>query len=192
MHVCMYACMYVCMHACMHVCMYVCVCVCIQALCWGSSATGSILSAYASGSLVQQFGPSWVFALTAAFPLITAGVGTFIKEVPVVQASAPGEGAGTRGQGDAGGEEGGAGQGSLDGFANAKQQLSLLWTAFTAKSILLPVAFLVLWQVCICSNAAMPQHTHTHTHTHTFISINMYRFSTLAGHAHVGLGPLLL
>lgn len=55
----------------------------LQSLCWSSSSVGALLSAYFSGSFVENFGPSWVFGVTSIFPLITAGVSFLIKEEPV-------------------------------------------------------------------------------------------------------------
>jgi len=111
----------------------------LQSLCWSSSSVGSILSAYASGSLVQQFGPSWVFGLTTLFPLITAGVGTLIKEEPTN--SRTGTGPTSEGEGSP--------------IGTVKEQLALLWNSFTQKRILLPVIFLVLWRATPTSGSAL-------------------------------------
>lgn len=42
----------------------------LQSLCWGGSAVGSILSAAASGPLLEHLGPRPIFVATAAFPLL--------------------------------------------------------------------------------------------------------------------------
>ncbi|EKX47779.1 hypothetical protein GUITHDRAFT_106333 [Guillardia theta CCMP2712] len=109
----------------------------LQSLCWSSSALGSLLSAYASGQLVQSFGPAWVFSLTALFPLITSGVAGLIDEKPAEEEEVidvtP--------------------QSSF--FSHLKSQGSLLWGAFSKRSILLPVTFLVLWQSTPTSGSAL-------------------------------------
>jgi dipeptide/tripeptide permease len=51
-----------------------------QSLSWGVSAIGGILSAYFSGSLIQDYGVPFVFGLTALFPLTTLGAALLIQE----------------------------------------------------------------------------------------------------------------
>lgn len=52
----------------------------LQSLCWASSAIGGILSAYFSGSLVQDYGPRAVFGVTAIFPLVVSASSLLINE----------------------------------------------------------------------------------------------------------------
>jgi len=137
----------------------------LQSLCWSSASIGSILSAYASGTLVQDFGPSWVFALTAGFPLITAGVGTFIKETPVQKVATPratdvataSDGSAVAALTDAAGVAVDAQRMQVEPVRvnTAKEQFVLLWKSFTQKAILLPVMFLVLWQSTPTSGSAL-------------------------------------
>lgn len=54
----------------------------LQSLCWASAALGGVASAYFSGSLVQEWGPRGVFALTAAFPLVVSLAAVLIAEQP--------------------------------------------------------------------------------------------------------------
>jgi predicted MFS family arabinose efflux permease len=54
-----------------------------QSLSWGVSAVGGILSAYFSGSLIQDYGVPFVFGLTAVFPLMTMGAALLIQEKQV-------------------------------------------------------------------------------------------------------------
>lgn len=105
----------------------------LQSLCWSSSAVGGILSAYASGSLVQAFGPRFVFGVTALFPLITTAVAGLIAETPVSPSNEEREGV----------------------FKQIKQQGGLLFNSFKEKAILLPVIFLVLWQSTPTSGSAL-------------------------------------
>ncbi|XP_057803696.1 folate-biopterin transporter 1, chloroplastic-like [Salvia miltiorrhiza] len=56
----------------------------LQSLCWGSSAFGSIISSYFSGSLVGAYGVRFVFGLTALLPLITSAVAVLVREEPVL------------------------------------------------------------------------------------------------------------
>lgn len=51
-----------------------------QSLSWGAAAVGGITSAYFSGSLIAQYGVSFVFGLTAFFPLLTLGSALLISE----------------------------------------------------------------------------------------------------------------
>jgi folate/biopterin transporter len=91
----------------------------LQALCWGTSSVGGILTAYFSGWLLQQFGTRTIFAITATFPLIVALVPLLIQE-PRNQAKAD--------------------------WAAVNQQLGQLRQAISQKAIWLPTAFLFLWQ----------------------------------------------
>ncbi|CAI5509936.1 unnamed protein product [Closterium sp. Naga37s-1] len=52
----------------------------LQSLCWGSSAVGAVLSAYFSGSLIENYGTRFVFGVTALLPLITTAVGFYVPE----------------------------------------------------------------------------------------------------------------
>jgi folate/biopterin transporter len=52
----------------------------IQTIFWVSSSIGGIISSYFSGYLLQNYGISFVFYLSAAIPLITAVISVFIKE----------------------------------------------------------------------------------------------------------------
>ena len=56
-----------------------------QSLSWGVSAIGGILSAYFSGSLIQDYGVTFVFGLTAVFPLLTLGAALLIEEQRVTK-----------------------------------------------------------------------------------------------------------
>jgi len=93
----------------------------LQALCWGASAVGGLLTAYFSGLLLQHFSTRTVFALTAAFPLLVSAAALWISEEPVTLA---------------------------DGNRQTvvKEQMQQLWQALTQKAIWMPTLFLFLWQ----------------------------------------------
>ena len=93
----------------------------LQALCWGASAVGGLLTAYFSGLLLQHFSTRTVFALTAAFPLLVSAAAVWISEEPVTPA---------------------------DGNRQTvvKEQMQQLWQALTQKAIWMPTLFLFLWQ----------------------------------------------
>jgi folate/biopterin transporter len=91
----------------------------LQSLCWGASSVGGLLTAYFSGSLLQQFNPHTVFVITASFPLIVSAVAWLIAEAPVKE------------QPD---------------WAMITDQLRQLKQAISKKSIWLPTAFLFIWQ----------------------------------------------
>ena len=92
----------------------------LQALCWGASAVGGLLTAYFSGLLLEHFSTRTVFAFTAAFPLLVSAAAAWIAEEPVAA--------------------GGARQ------AIVKEQIRQLWQALTQKAIWMPTLFLFIWQ----------------------------------------------
>ncbi|BAB75984.1 folate/biopterin family MFS transporter [Anabaena sp. FACHB-709] len=103
----------------------------LQALCWGASAFGGLITAYFSGLLLEHFTTRTVFGITASFPLIVSGVAWLIAESPV----------------------------SKDGSGNTnllsvKHQLQQLRQAFTQKSIWLPTAFVFIWQATPTADSA--------------------------------------
>ncbi|CAI5510679.1 unnamed protein product [Closterium sp. Naga37s-1] len=166
----------------------------LQSLCWGSSAVGAVLSAYFSGSLIENYGTRFVFGVTALLPLITTAVGFYIPEERVTTntrvttdkdstttgTAAGGTGAELgrigEGQGDRGGDIGGdrdregvweggalggaggvvaAGSGARETWAWAWGQVVFLWETIRQPAILLPTAFIFLWQATPHSETAM-------------------------------------
>lgn len=99
----------------------------LQALCWGASALGGLLTAYFSGALLQQFNPQTVFAITAAFPLIVSAVAWLIAEEPVT---------------------------AQPNWSIVKNQLGQLRQAVTQKAIWMPTVFLFLWQATPTAESA--------------------------------------
>ena len=99
----------------------------LQSLCWVVSALGGLITAYFSGSLLENFSNQTVFLMTATFPLIVSGVAWLIVEEKV----------------------------SIGiNFDHVKQQVKQVKIAITKKSILLPTAFLFLWQATPNSESA--------------------------------------
>lgn len=91
----------------------------LQSLCWIASTLGGIITAYFSGALLEMFSTQTVFLITASFPLIVTAAPWLINEEKV-----------SRGI----------------NFYKVKQQVKQVKTAISKKSILLPTAFLFIWQ----------------------------------------------
>jgi folate/biopterin transporter len=92
----------------------------LQSLCWGASALGGLLTAYASGLLLSRFSPQTVFGVTAVFPLLVSAVAWGIAEQPIDSPPNP--------------------------IAQGKQQIQMVWSALRQRAIWLPLLFLFLWQ----------------------------------------------
>lgn len=115
----------------------------LQSLCWASASAGGIASAYFSGSLVGDYGPRAVFALTAFFPLLVTAAAVAIPEerVPARGLMAPSGGGLESGRSS---PAPGAPPGIVAAFKN---QATLLWGVGKQRNILLPAVFVFLWQV---------------------------------------------
>ena len=94
----------------------------LQAVCWGASAVGGLITAYLSGWLIEVFGIHGVFEITATFPLLVSAVSWLIAEE----------------------------KSDVTNIAARKsliaEQTKQVWAAIKQKSIYLPVAFLFIWQ----------------------------------------------
>ncbi len=99
----------------------------LQALCWGSSAIGGILTAYFSGALLEHFSTRTVFGITATFPLIVAIAAWIINEQPLHEPP---------------------------NWSQVRQQIGALRQAVTQKSIWLPTAFVFIWQATPSAESA--------------------------------------
>lgn len=97
----------------------------LQSLTWGISALGGLITAYLSGWLLQHLSNQTVFQITAIFPLIVAAVAGLIAEEPVNKNSS---------------------EKTPAKNYQIKPQLQHLWQAIKQKSILLPTAFIFIWQ----------------------------------------------
>ncbi|MDJ0533236.1 MAG: folate/biopterin family MFS transporter [Xenococcaceae cyanobacterium MO_207.B15] len=100
----------------------------IQSLCWGFSALGGLITAYLSGWLLEHFSSSAVFEITATFPLFISVVALLIVEEKIDPKK---------------------GQKSI-----VAEQIKQLFTALKQKSILLPTAFLFIWQATPTAESA--------------------------------------
>ncbi len=99
----------------------------LQALCWGTSALGGLLTAYFSGFLLEEFSVRTVFIITATFPLIVSLVAGLISESKVETPS---------------------------NWAIVGQQVKQLRDAVTQKAIWLPAAFIFIWQATPTADSA--------------------------------------
>ncbi|QUS62065.1 folate/biopterin family MFS transporter [Synechocystis sp. PCC 7339] len=99
----------------------------LQSLTWGAAAVGGIITAYASGALLEWFSTRTVFAITAIFPLLTVGAAFLISEASV-------------------GEE--------DSKPEPRAQIKLVWQAVRQKTILLPTLFIFFWQATPSAESA--------------------------------------
>ena len=102
----------------------------LQSLCWGASALGGLITAYLSGWLIEIFGISGVFEITATFPLLVSAVAWLITEE----------------------------KSDINNTEARKTlifgQTQQLWQVIKQKSIYLPIAFLFLWQATPTSESA--------------------------------------
>lgn len=99
----------------------------LQSISWGASSMGGLMTAYFSGVLLQHFSTQTVFGITATFPLIVSAVAWLIAEERVSD---------------------------RPDTATVKNQLQALRQAISQKSILLPTAFIFLWQATPSGDAA--------------------------------------
>ncbi|MGB3514046.1 MAG: folate/biopterin family MFS transporter [Microcoleaceae cyanobacterium] len=99
----------------------------LQSLCWAASAFGGLITAYFSGYLLEHLSNQTVFLITATFPLIISFVPWLIAEEKVSI--------------------------GID-FDNFKYQVKQVQQAVTKKSILLPTAFILIWQATPSSESA--------------------------------------
>ncbi len=91
----------------------------LQSLCWGASALGGLITAYISGSLLEQFSTQVVFGITASFPLLVSCVAMLIHEQRVSD---------------------------RPNFSTVRHQTQQLWQGMKQKAIWLPTLFLFIWQ----------------------------------------------
>ncbi|MBF2079088.1 MAG: folate/biopterin family MFS transporter [Synechococcales cyanobacterium T60_A2020_003] len=99
----------------------------LQSISWGASAFGGLLTAYLSGFLLQQFSTQIVFGITAIFPLIVTLVAGLVTEAKVDHSSE---------------------------WTVVQQQMRDLWKAVSRPAILLPTAFVFIWQATPTAESA--------------------------------------
>lgn len=107
----------------------------LQSLMWGASATGGLLSAYFSGSLLTILTARQVFGLTALFPIATASLSLLIPEARVARRSGSG--------------------GLASTVAKFRVRAARLWGALSQRQVYLPAAFVFLWQATPSADAAL-------------------------------------
>ncbi|MBD2579017.1 folate/biopterin family MFS transporter [Oscillatoria sp. FACHB-1406] len=104
----------------------------LQALTWGTSALGGIITAYLSGWLLQQFSPQTLFWIVATFPLLVSAVAGLIAEEPLhaieISEAQP---------------------------LGIREQLRHLWEGMRQKSIWLPTLFIFIWQATPTADSAL-------------------------------------
>lgn len=98
----------------------------LQALCWGASSVGGLVTAYLGGYLLEKVDTRTIFAITALFPLIVCAVAWLIAEERIDGSKQLGE---------------------------AKNQIKLLWQAVKQKAIWMPALFLFLWHATPTSDS---------------------------------------
>ncbi|MGK7912594.1 MAG: folate/biopterin family MFS transporter [Synechococcus sp.] len=115
----------------------------LQSLSWGATALGSILTAYWGGALLDVVGPQTVFGMTSLLPLFVAAAAIAIAEDPV-SSSAPE----TPTDKDS--------EAALTPNETTKglKQIKEVWAAIRTPSILLPTAFICLWQATPSAESA--------------------------------------
>ncbi len=99
----------------------------LQALCWGTSALGGLLTAYLSGVLLEVVSIRTVFTITATFPLIVTLVAGLIDETPVTHAST---------------------------WGAVWTQIIQLKQAIAQRVIWMPTLFIFIWQATPSSDSA--------------------------------------
>ena len=99
----------------------------LQSLCWTMTALGGLITAYASGWLLEHLSTRNLFYITATFPLIVCAISGFIIESKVA---------------------------TKPNLSQTKQQMTDLREAITQPTILLPVIFIFLWQATPNSESA--------------------------------------
>lgn len=107
----------------------------LQSLMWGASATGGLLSAYFSGSLLTILTARQVFGLTALFPVATASLSLLIPESPMARRAVHGRLTST--------------------VAVFRARAARLWGALSQRQVYLPAAFVFLWQATPSPDAAL-------------------------------------
>jgi folate/biopterin transporter len=101
----------------------------LQSLTWMAAAIGGIITAYASGLLLEWFNTRTVFLITAIFPLLTVGSAFLISEkLTATQDQAP--------------------------APKPRDQIQLVWQAIRQKAILLPTLFIFVWQASPSAESA--------------------------------------
>ncbi|MCS7291707.1 MAG: folate/biopterin family MFS transporter [Gloeomargarita sp. SKYBB_i_bin120] len=100
----------------------------LQSLCWGTSALGGVITAYFSGALLDRLGTRAVFGITALFPMLVTLGAFWVQELRQPR--------------------------QKQVVTQVVGQIQQLWTAVKQPGILMPTAFLFLWQATPTSDTA--------------------------------------
>ena len=103
----------------------------LQSLCWSSSAIGGIISAYLSGHLLQRYGTSFVFSLTAMMPLVMTAASVLIQENKIEHTTTTYQ------------------------APTLKQQALNIKKVLSEKDILYPLLFLIIWNITPSAGSAL-------------------------------------
>jgi folate/biopterin transporter len=125
----------------------------LQSFGWAAMSVGAIASAYLSGYLLEHFGSRMVFELTAVLPLLVGFAAFAIVDLPIAKilkrsaqdlsSELPHESVSEPVENIA-----------PSSFSIIWLQLQQLRQAFTSKQILLPAAFVFLWQATPTADSA--------------------------------------
>ncbi|KAH7624425.1 hypothetical protein Ndes2526B_g00624 [Nannochloris sp. 'desiccata'] len=130
----------------------------LQSLCWASASGGAILSAYFSGSLVEDYGPRPVFLITAAFPLLVAVAAAVIPEERILKNSSFFSSSPSSSNNNNNNHKSTNNNTNFnpDGALVAiKTQATALYSAISQPAIFLPALFVFLWQATPTADTAM-------------------------------------
>ena len=120
----------------------------LQSLCWAFASAGGIISAYFSGSLVDDLGARPVFLVTSVFPLLVALAALTIPEVKINKKKSPFFGSNNA-------LHPMSVEKNAEMISSVKAQAKALWGALSQQSILYPAIFVFLWQATPTADTAM-------------------------------------
>jgi len=123
----------------------------LQAFSWAATSVGGIMAAYLGGLLLEKLGSHSVFAITATLPLLITLAAFAILESPA------------------------------ETSPKWQQQLVQLRQAFTSKQILLPAAFIFLWQATPTADSAFFFFTTNELHFNPEFLGRVQLISSIAG-----------
>jgi folate/biopterin transporter len=124
----------------------------LQSFSWAATSVGGIMAAYLGGLLLEKLGSHSVFAITATLPLLITLAAFAISEAA-----------------------------SSDGSKKWQHQLTQLRQAFTSRQILLPAAFIFLWQATPTADSAFFFFTTNQLHFNPEFLGRVQLISSIAG-----------
>jgi folate/biopterin transporter len=109
----------------------------LQTICWSSSSLGGIISAYFSGYLLQKYGPSFVFYLTAIIPLIMSASAGLVNENKIDSSNYY------------------SNESHINIYKLLKLQIINIRNILLEKKILYPLIFLIIWNITPSAGSAL-------------------------------------